>query len=174
MSWTHTWELCCSGGVENTAILPQVSQCSCSQAWRRAVVHAPGYGRALLLRQGLGGPTISSSSRVLLQPCLGTGTAAGRTAVRAPGAESCLRGRLSLPCLSLFLSLYLPHSREPAAPICSLAITHSWPGHHQEVVQEGPRAEAWRMKKPRGSLRKGNIKCKCPGVTVCQVGLRNS
>lgn len=174
VSWTHTWELCCSGGVENTAILPHVSQCSCSQAWRRAVVRAPGYGHALSLCRGSGGPPISSSSRVLLQPCLGTGTAAGRTAVRAAGAESCLHGRLSLPCLSLFLSLYLPLSGEPAAPICSLAITHSWPGRHQEVVQEGSRAEAWRMKKPRGSLSKDSIKCKCPGVTVCRVGLRSS
>lgn len=134
----------------------------------------PGYGHALSLCRGLGGPTISSSSRVLLQPCLGTGTAAGRSAVRAAGAESCLHGRLSLPCLSLFLSLYLPLSREPAAPICSLAITHSWPGRHQEVVQEGSRAEAWRMKKPRGSLSKDDIKCKCPGVTTCRVGLRSS
>lgn len=90
---------------------------------------------------GLEGPTIRSSSCVLLQPCLGMGTEAGCTAVRAPGAESCLHGHFSLPCLCLSVS-YLPLSREPAAPICPLAITHSWPGRHQEVVQEGSLAEA--------------------------------
>lgn len=52
MSWAYTWGLCCSGGVENTVILPHVSQCSCSQAWRRAVVRAPCYGHALSSRQG--------------------------------------------------------------------------------------------------------------------------
>ena len=136
-SWAYTWGSCCSGGVENTVTLPHVSQCSCSQAWTRAVVRIPCYGHALSSRQGLEGPTIRGSSRVLPYPCLGTGAAAGCTMVSVPGAQSHLQGRFSLPCLSLPLSLYLPLSREPAAPMCSLAITDSWPGPHQEVVQEG-------------------------------------
>ena len=44
-----------------------------------------------------------------------------------------------------------------------------------EEVLGDLRAEARNnVKKPRGSQSKGNIKCKCPGVDVCQVGPRNS
>lgn len=96
----------------------------------------PGYGHALSLCRGSGGPPISSSSRVLLQPCLGTGTAAGAPQLELP--ERVLPARPSLlPCLSLFLSLYLPLSeslQHPSAlwlsPTAGLVVT-------QEVVQEG-------------------------------------
>lgn len=126
-----------------------------------------------LASPGLQGPTIRSSSCALLQPCLGMGTEAGCTAVRAPGAKSCLPGHFSLPCLCLSVSISLsPESlQHPSAlwllPTAGLVVTRRWSGKALRLRPRGCDEAMWLSEQRQQQVQMS-------WAAVRQVGLRNS
>lgn len=134
VSWTHTWKLCCSGGVENTAILPSRFPVFLLASLETCCGYVPPAMVMPSRFAGVGG-AISSSNRVLLQPCLGTGTAAGRPPqLELPEQSPCLHGRLSLPLpLSVSPGSISLSPEGPAAPsalwlspTAGLVVTRRW------------------------------------------------